>query len=73
MKKLYSIRHYIYGTRAQWLRHYATSRKVASSRPDEVNFYIYLILPAALGPGVYSPSNRNGHMQQNNNNNVSGE
>jgi hypothetical protein len=26
---------------------------------DEVNFSIYLILPAALGPGVYSASNRN--------------
>jgi hypothetical protein len=43
------------------LSHYATSRKVAGSRPDEVNefFSIYLILPAALGPGVYSASNRN--------------
>jgi hypothetical protein len=42
-------------------RHYATSRKVAGSRPDEViNFFpIYLILPAALGPGVHSASNRN--------------
>jgi hypothetical protein len=42
-------------------RHYATSRKVASSRLDEMNefFSIYLILPAALGPGVYSASNRN--------------
>jgi hypothetical protein len=37
------------------LRHYATSRMVAGSRPDEVIFFsIYLILPAALGPGVYS-------------------
>jgi hypothetical protein len=44
---------------AQWLRHYATSRKVAGSTPDYVNFYIYLILLAALGPGVYSASNRN--------------
>jgi hypothetical protein len=35
------------------------SRKVAGSRPDEVKFYIYLILPAALGPGAYSASNRN--------------
>jgi hypothetical protein len=44
---------------AQWLRHYATSRKVAGSRPDEVNesFSIHLILPAALGPGVYAASN----------------
>jgi hypothetical protein len=36
----------------------ATSRKVAGSRPDEVKFYIYLILLAALSPGVYSASNR---------------
>jgi hypothetical protein len=36
-------------------QYYATSRKVTSSRPDEVNefFSIYLILPAALDPGVY--------------------
>jgi hypothetical protein len=33
--------------------------KVAGSIPDEVNFKIYLILPAALGPGVYSAFNRN--------------
>jgi hypothetical protein len=33
--------------------------KVAVSIPDEINFYIYLILPAAVGPGVYSASNRN--------------
>jgi hypothetical protein len=42
-----------------WLRHYATNRKVAGSKPDEVNFLMYLIFPAALGPGVYSASNRN--------------
>jgi hypothetical protein len=38
------------------------------SRPDEVNkfFSIYLILPAALGPGVYSPSNRNEYQKQKN-------
>jgi hypothetical protein len=38
------------------VRHYATSRKVAGWRPDEVNefFSIYIILPAALCPGVYS-------------------
>jgi hypothetical protein len=28
-------------------------------RPDEVNFLIYLILPAALDLGVYLASNRN--------------
>jgi hypothetical protein len=33
---------------------------------------IYLILPAALGPGVYSASNRNEY-QKHYNNNVSGE
>jgi hypothetical protein len=44
---------------AQWLSHYATSWKVMGSRTDEVNefFSIYLILPAALGPGVYLASN----------------
>jgi hypothetical protein len=56
-----------------WLRPYATSQKVADSRPDEVNefFSIYLILPAALGAGVYSASNRNEYQKQTNN--VSGE
>jgi hypothetical protein len=46
---------------AYWLRHYATSRKVAGSRPDEVNEFssIYLILMSALGPGIYLTSNRN--------------
>jgi hypothetical protein len=51
---------------------YATSRKDAGSRPDEVNFSIYLILPVALGPGVYSASNRNEY-QKHKNNNVSRE
>jgi hypothetical protein len=37
----------------------ATHREVAGSRPDEVKFEIYLILPAVLGPSVYSASNRN--------------
>jgi hypothetical protein len=37
-----------------------TSRKVAGSNPDALNsLSIYLILPAALDPGVYSASNRN--------------
>jgi hypothetical protein len=40
--------------------------KVPGSIPDEV------ILPAALGPGVYSASNRNEY-QKHKNNNVSGE
>jgi hypothetical protein len=45
---------------------YATSQNVASSSPDEVIefFSIYLILPAALGPGVYSASNRNEYQKQ---------
>jgi hypothetical protein len=47
-------------------------RKVEGSIPDEVIFKIYLILPAALGPGVYSASNRNEYQKQKNNN-VSGE
>jgi hypothetical protein len=29
-----------------------------------VKFEIYLILPAALGPGVYSASNRNEYQKQ---------
>jgi hypothetical protein len=37
-----------------------TSRKVAGWRPDENDFFsIYLILLAALDPGVYSVCNRN--------------
>jgi hypothetical protein len=48
-------------------------RKVTGSRPDEMNAFlsIYLIFPAALGPGVYSASNRNEYQEQKNN--VSGE
>jgi hypothetical protein len=47
--------------------------KVEGSRLDEANefFSIYLILPAALGPGVHSASNRNEYQKQNNN--VSGK
>jgi hypothetical protein len=58
---------------AKWLSHYATNRKVAGSKPDEVFFFlIYLIIPAALGPGGYIASNRNEY-QKHINNNVSGE
>jgi hypothetical protein len=56
------------------LRHCATSPNVASSIPDEVIklfFSIELILPAALGPGVDTASNRNEYQKQKNN--VSGE
>jgi hypothetical protein len=44
---------------AYWLKHYATSPKVAGSRPNEVNEFvsIYLILPTMLGPVDYSASN----------------
>jgi hypothetical protein len=35
------------------------NRKVAGSRTDEVKFSIYLILPAALDPVVYSASKKN--------------
>jgi hypothetical protein len=60
---------------AQWLRHYATSRKVVNSRPDEMIFFFFFCnlpnLPAALGPGVYSASNRNEYQKQENN--VSGK
>jgi hypothetical protein len=33
--------------------------EVAGSRPDELNFLIYLILSAALGLAVHSAYNRN--------------
>jgi hypothetical protein len=40
-----------------WLRHYATTRKIAGPRPDKVIFFfffsIYIILPVALGTGVF--------------------
>jgi hypothetical protein len=37
----------------------AINRKVAGSIHDDVIVCVYLILPAALGPGVYSASNNN--------------
>jgi hypothetical protein len=36
-----------------------------------MGFSIYLILPAALGPGIYSASNKNEYKKKKNN--VSGE
>jgi hypothetical protein len=36
----------------------ALGYKPEGSRPDEVKFEMYLILLAALSPGVYSASNR---------------
>jgi hypothetical protein len=45
---------------------YTTSPKVADSVPDEViaSFSICIILPAVLGSGVYSASNRNEYQMQ---------
>jgi hypothetical protein len=40
---------------AYLLRHYDTNRMVAGSMPDEVNFYIYLILPSAVALGFIQP------------------
>jgi hypothetical protein len=37
------------------------------TRRSERIFSIYLILPAALGPGVYSVPNKNGYQKQENN------
>jgi hypothetical protein len=65
---------YIHSTRCGWGTVHATSWKVADSSPDEViTFFssIYMILPAAISPGVYSASNRNKFRKQKNN--VSGE
>jgi hypothetical protein len=46
--------------------HCNRSPDVAGSSPDEVKgfFSIHLILPSALGPGVYSASNRNEYYKQ---------
>jgi hypothetical protein len=44
----------------KWLRNCATNRKVAGSI---LEFFIYIILPAALGPGVCSASNRNEYQE----------
>jgi hypothetical protein len=51
---------------AQWLRHHGISLKVSGSKPDKVNFSIYLIPPAAVGPGVHLASNRNEYLKQRN-------
>jgi hypothetical protein len=37
------------------------------ARWGELIFSIYLLLPAALGPGLYSSSNRNEYQNQKNN------
>jgi hypothetical protein len=42
---------FLIGQLRSWLRHYAKSRKVVGSIPDEViGFFNYLILPATLWP-----------------------
>jgi hypothetical protein len=44
---------------AEWLRHCATNRNVAGSIPDVLlEFFIDIIPPVALRPGVDSSSNR---------------
>jgi hypothetical protein len=49
-----------------WCRkHYATSRKVAVSRPDKVNdLFHYIILPDGLHPEVYPVLKRNEYKKQ---------
>jgi hypothetical protein len=37
------------------------------TRWGEWTFWIYIVIPAALGPGVYSASNRNKYQKQKNN------
>jgi hypothetical protein len=53
--------------------HCATSWKIAGLIPGEViEFFPIYLIPAALGPGVYSASNRN-EWQKRKKKNVSGE
>jgi hypothetical protein len=71
--------HFIYGTFhvcvpavAQWFRRHAISLKIAGRDPKGEWFLsIYPILPAILGPGLYSGANRSEYQKQENN--VSGE
>jgi hypothetical protein len=46
-----------------WLKHYATSRKVAGSSPDEVHFFNWPNPQPHYGPGVDSASNRNEYQE----------
>jgi hypothetical protein len=59
-----SIRSWRAQRQRNWLRHYATSRKVVGSSPDEVDFFsVYLIRPH-YRPGVdLSASNRNEYQE----------
>jgi hypothetical protein len=54
------------GESGEWLRHYATRHKVAGSGPDEVNGFlsVYLILPAALDPGICWTSDSNEYQRK---------
>jgi hypothetical protein len=56
---------YLIFAERSWLRHSATSRKVAGSNPDEVIglFSIYLIFQPHSGPGVDLASNRNEYQE----------
>jgi hypothetical protein len=54
------------------LRCYKPELRGFDTRLGDTFFLIYLILPSALGLGVYSTSNRNEY-QEHKNNNVSGE
>jgi hypothetical protein len=45
----------------------STGRKVAGSRPDEVNLFNLPNLSCALDPEVYTASNRNQYQKQKNN------
>jgi hypothetical protein len=48
-------------------KHYATSRKFLSLRPDEMDdFFQFTLIPlAAIGPGVYSASHRKNNVYGN--------
>jgi hypothetical protein len=60
-KDITYLQRYFGGTRYRsWLRHYATSRKVAGSSPDEVDFFN---LPTLSSPVVDSASNRNEYQE----------
>jgi hypothetical protein len=61
-------------TEAIWAKHYVHSGGGSGfeTRWGELIFWMYLILPVALGPGVHSASNRNEY-QKHKNNNVSEE